>query len=224
MPGPAPLPAREASPTPPDPSGARTSAPSAGEPEQEEPEQDWDDPMGAVLLGLELRYVHFNEASFSIDGSGALPDTGDIPPGLEGKLADATLEGRVPARDNVAIVLPLNVGGSGFGVDLQPSLSFGDVSALGLYFGSALHISLGRLYVDLGLGVQGGWWIEKGIDLGVDIHGRLPVGLTYYVTPDVGLFLALGLMYGGTAYKIAKGKTEFGTAGGFDLGMGIRFP
>lgn len=174
--------------------------------------------MGGVLLGLKLGMIMLGEGEFETTTSGITTKT------------------KVDSRTDFQLTVPLNFGGSGFGVDLQPSISFGDVTAVGLYLGPAYHLELNpKLYVNFGLGLQARYWLSQSdlpagadLDKGADLYVRVPVGATYYAAPDLGLFAELGLGYGaqGAAYKVAGTTTDFkfGAGYGFDIGVGVRWP
>lgn len=177
--------------------------------------------MGGMLIGLKLGMVMIGEGEFDNPNAG-----------LPGQPAKTT----VASRTDFQLTLPLNFGGSGFGFDLQPSISFGDVTAIGLYFGPAYHLEINpKVYVNFGLGLQTRYWLSVGdlpagveLDKGADLFARVPVGATYYAAPDLGLFVELGLGYGaqGSAYKVLGTSSDFkfGAGYGFDIGVGVRWP
>jgi hypothetical protein len=204
----------EAAPAPVEPAPAAAPAEAPPEPKDEEGN------MGGILLGLKLSMLMVGESDFEIDNPNA---------NLPGQ--PAKIKTVMPSRTDFQITVPLNFGGAGFGFDLQPSIGFGDVTALGLYLGPAFHLEINpKTYINLGLGPQIRYWLEDTVDIGADIFARVPVGATYYAAPDLGLFAELGLAFGATGFK---GKTppggaapdfNLGTGFAFDIGVGVRWP
>jgi hypothetical protein len=197
------------------------AAPAEAAPAEPPPEaKDEEGSMGSILLGLKLSMLMVGESDFEIDNPNA---------NLPGQ--PAKLKTVMPSRTDFQITVPLNFGGAGFGFDLQPSIGFGDVTALGLYLGPAFHLEINpKTYINLGLGPQIRYWLEDTVDIGADIFARVPVGATYYAAPDLGLFAELGLAFGATGFK---GKTppggaapdfNLGTGFAFDIGVGVRWP
>jgi hypothetical protein len=178
--------------------------------------------MGGILLGLKLSMLMVGEGEF--DATTTNPVTG----------MDQTQTLKMPARTDFQITVPLNFGGSGAGFDLQPSIGFGDVTALGLYLGFAYHLEINpKTYINFGIGPQFRYWLEDTVDIGADIFGRVPVGATYYAAPDLGLFAELGIGYGATGFATkapagapAGSVPDFGlgTSFAFDIGVGVRWP
>ncbi|HEX2882021.1 MAG TPA: hypothetical protein VHO25_21025 [Polyangiaceae bacterium] len=208
----------EAAPAPAEAAPAPAPAEAPPEPKDEEGS------MGGILLGLKLSMLMVSAAE--IDN----PAAANVPPGTP---AAATPPAKIEtaARTDFQITVPLNFGGSGFGFDLQPSIGFGDVTAVGLYLGPAYHLEINpKTYINFGLGPQIRYWLESAVDIGADIQVRIPVGVTYYAAPDLGLFAELGLAWGATGFK---GKTppsgaapdfSLGLGTAFDIGVGVRWP
>jgi hypothetical protein len=186
--------------------------------------------MGGILIGLKLSMLMVGKGEYD---NPAYDPTTAAATGAQAKLS-------IPGRTDFQLTVPLNFGGSGFGFDLQPSLGFGDATTVGLYLGLAYHLEINpKLYLNFGLGPQVRYWLSQSdlpantdLDLGADVHGRIPVGATYYAAPDLGLFAELGLGFGaqGAAYSTTvagvSGTSDFkfGTGYAFDIGVGIRWP
>jgi hypothetical protein len=212
---PAPAPAEAAPP-------AAAPAPAPAETTPPEEKKDEEGNMGGILIGLKLSMLMVGEGEFEYKSTN--PITG----------METTQKSTIASRTDFQVTVPLNFGGSGLGFDLQPSIGFGDVTALGLYLGLAYHLEINpKTYVNFGLGPQVRYWLEDAVDIGADIMGRVPVGATYYAAPDLGLFAELGLAFGATGYKLKSNPaaagllpTDFnvGTTYAFDIGVGVRWP
>ncbi|HTM47027.1 MAG TPA: hypothetical protein VL137_18850 [Polyangiaceae bacterium] len=213
----APAPAAEAAPAEAAPAPAAEAAPAEAAPttppgdDADKAKDDGEGDMGGILIGLKLSLLLVGSADVTVSG----------------------VKSTVPSRTDYQIVVPLNFGGSGFGFDLQPSIGFGDVTSFGLYLGPAYHLGIKKnLYVNFGIGPQVRYLSDSTIDMGADIQARIPVGVTYYAQPDLGLFAEIGLGYGATGYKakVPAGTTgpaadfHLGTGTAFDFGIGVRYP
>jgi hypothetical protein len=209
----APAPAAEAAPA----EAAPAAAP-ADDADKAKKDDDEGD-MGGILIGLKLSLLLTSSADLSVNNPNA---------GLPGQPAKITTS--TGSRTDYQITVPLNFGGSGFGFDLQPSIGFGDVTSIGVYLGPAYHLGIKKnLYINFGIGPQVRYLMDSTIDMGADIQARIPVGVTYYAQPDLGLFAEVGLAYGATGFKgksIAGSKPDFtlGTGTAFDFGIGVRYP
>ena len=192
----------------------------ASESEAGDSEPADDDPMGGFNIGLGVGVVIIAESDF------------------KQSIAGMDVTTTLPSRTDFRIGVPINLGGGGFGFDITPSIQFGDVTALGIYLGPAFSLGItSQLYIDLGVGLQAGYWLEDSVDIGLDLAGRVPVGVTYYVQPDLGLFGELGLGFGATGFKpkgppislAAAGMTSdpelnFGAGLQIDFSAGVRWP
>lgn len=155
---------------------------------------------------------------------------------------DITLNGitsTVPSRSGARIALGLALGGDGFGFDIEPFFTHESgtgwtSNTVGAYFGLAYRLQFGRFFPHIGLGLQSGYLMDDGIDLGLELHGRVPIGVTWYLLDDLGLVAELGIGYGATAIKFklppaAPGVTvddaiKFAPALSMDFTVGIRWP
>jgi hypothetical protein len=209
---------------------AAPSAEPGGDQAPPEEEEDKDGPMGWGGFGVELGYQHFSDASF---------DSGGDP-------ATEAIIGGIPERDNRTIALTIDLGGDGLGLQLSPYYATGeirqvDLTTFGLFIGGMYRPHFGNVYPHIGIGLQAGYMSADIITYGLDLYGRVPLGITYYPLKNLGLVAELGLGWGATgvqyptqSIEVDTGQgisvtatspdLEFGTTTLYDVSIGLRFP
>lgn len=193
-----------------------------------------EDPMAKAGIGLKIGYLNLGRGSY------------------EQEVLGEKIRLEIPSRDGVTISIPINLGGSGFGWIFEPYLGVGkELKSIGLILGPTIVIHLDDpLYLGIGIDLRVGYLLMSDIDFGVDIYGRIPINLTYYVINNLGILAELGLGYGATGIKykdmlipvfdentglpkidFETGEPEmeeigagFGTAVQVDFSVGVRFP
>jgi hypothetical protein len=193
----------------------------------EEPKEE-KDPMNWIGVGLKGGFLYYGDATFNGTvyeyGYPVVKNTG------------------IPARAGFVLSLPVNLGGAGFGWAFDPYLGFGQVGSYGIYTGPTITLHLSDMtYLGFGFGVRFGaitvdFWGTR-TDVGLDVYGRVPLVLTYYVADSMGLLVDVGFGFGGSGYRpyytqqqLAPGvtapqlQTQFGVTYQIDASAGVRFP
>ena len=135
----------------------------------------------------------------------------------------------VGARNAMNVQFNLDFGGAGSAFELAPYYTYqtpGPWHTVGLFLGGVYRFNTleGTLYPSVGGGIKLGYLIADGVDYGIEMIARIPVGVTYYVLPDLGIVAELGLGWAAVLYK--SPGLSFGASEGFycDLMVGIRWP
>ncbi len=246
QPGPAAPPAATAPPpveTAPPPAPAPWAAPAAPPPparssDEDEDSDDDDGPWNWITLAPKIGYVYFGSSEVELDG----------------------LKADIDARSGFQLAVDIALGGDGAGIDIVPLLEIEDtgsskVTGFGGYGGLEYRmtfLSEARLYPSIGLGMKGVYLKSDDIDFGAELYGRIPLGLTYYPSDNLGFVGELGLGFGATGWKFKNNpaaaqaaaqaavqagggvdeaasaavstKLAFGPTVALDLSLGIRFP
>jgi hypothetical protein len=127
-----------------------------------------------------------------------------------------------PARDVFRLTLPCHVGAHGFGVQIEPALALGDVTALSMYLGPAFELAFGRVILRFGAGLWLGRNLRGGVYRdGFDVYGRLPISLAHRFGERLGLFVAVALALGATQVVGAARQREFQSASALDAAIGV---
>jgi hypothetical protein len=196
-----------------------------------------DDPMGFFGLGVKFGFLSFGKADFAganVTVQSALGETQVV----ENK--------GVPARSGMIISVPLNIGGSGFGWALEPYFGLGKIGSYGLYTGplGSIHVAT-DFYITLGFGARVGKittnFNKAKTKMGFDVYGRIPLGMIYYPTDDLGIVAEFGIGYGATGYEpgyteetiaanniekvsVPKVDLQIGDTHQIDFSIGVRIP
>jgi hypothetical protein len=138
---------------------------------------------------------------------------------------------KVLERNAFNLQFDVDFGGDGSGFDLGFIYSYetGAFStsfhALGLYLGWSYRINVdGRWYPYIGLGTRLAYLLGDGLDAGLELYPRIPIGVNYYVTEDIGVFVEIGPGFGASLTLPSGGS--FGAGYGFyiDAMAGVRWP
>lgn len=187
----------------------------------ENPRADQNPPANETpwfTLAPKLGYVSFGESEFEVDSPAGKVKT------------------KMKSRGGPRLAVDLALGGDGIAWEIAPALAFEsadgtDFTALGLYTGLVYRFALGGpLTPCVGIGLAGAMLSSDDVDLGAELGGRIPVGLTYRLTPTLGIVGELAFTYGATGIKPKKSalvddpKLEFGKGTAFDLSVGVRWP
>lgn len=152
-------------------------------------------------------------------------------------------------RQGVVVKGHVDLGGDGIALELAPLYSRqvsdefpGDFHVLGGEITLVFRFSIGDFYPSLGLGFHGAYVFgNEYISSGVELYGRIPVGVTWYFVKYLGLVVEAGFLFGGTGVKTKSpdesitgtqaeelarlaGSLEFGPGFGLDILVGLRFP
>jgi hypothetical protein len=135
----------------------------------------------------------------------------------------------------------------GFAWDTEFYLMFDDSLVVGGFTGPAFRFHIKRLYFSIGAGLQVGYLTDDNYDLGLDLYGRFPVSVTYYVADGLGLMFEFGFGWGATGVRptassfgnlnnlppqirdelnrrVDSFDIQFARSGLFDCAIGLRFP
>jgi len=211
------------------------TAAEAGESDEDE------DPMAWLGLGVKV--------GIASNGKGELDNPTYIKalpegPGNRKKLS-------LDSRTGLQIAVPVNLGGDGIGLLIEPSITFVaiegvntttgkkkdyGVTVLSAYLGPNLNLHpLDALYLGVGAGLKFGYATSDIYEFGVDIVGRIPVTATYYLLSDLAVLVDFGFGYGLSGYAAKSfpdpttGKTrtpdlQYAGVSVWDLSVGIRWP
>jgi|GEM_PF-6956759 len=145
----------------------------------------------------------------------------------------------IPGRHSMLIQLDFDMGGPGSGFIFAPYYAmqtakttiFGKVRmhTLGADFGMRYAFKAGNAFPYIGLQTKLGYIFNNDlIDHGVELFGRLPLGLTYYILEDLGIVIETCIAYGTTITKGGPGVlgTDWNWGHGLytDVSVGIRWP
>lgn len=149
---------------------------------------------------------------------------------------------RTPSRFGLQLSLPIQIGGTGVGFVLEPMFTFAsEAKAYGLYMGPTFNFHIhADLYFGFGFGLKAAWVKADGWKYAGDLHGRVPLTVTYYVVDDFALVAEFA--FGGGASMFANEHrtirnplngqvlsndtldVTFGFGRAWDLTFGVRFP
>ncbi len=148
---------------------------------------------------------------------------------------------KLDGRYGLRLALAINLGGDGFGWDIEPYLALSSMAkAYGIYTGPKFDIHiLDSLYVGFGLGLKGAWLVTDDWDFGADLYARLPLRATWYAVDNLALVFEFAFSVGASGY-ISQAETvtnpitgsefrtspemNFGAGKAWDASVGFRFP
>lgn len=197
-------------------------------PEEQPSEEDDEsqDPMGWIGIGVKVGFAFVGSSEIGVDAASL-----GLAPTVEGMQINPTYTFITPRRAGVQLSIPINLGGDGFGWMVEPYFHFASYRANGLYTGPTINLHLADpLYFGFGFGFKGALLYADELDFGIDLGGRIPFTLHYYLANDLGLIAEAGIGYTATglSLKPAPGKEagdiSFGGAFAWDLSFGVRFP
>jgi hypothetical protein len=146
------------------------------------------------------------------------------------------------SRFGVQLSLPIQLGGDGVGFRVEPMFNFSSATkSYGLYAGPTFSYRvLDPLYLAFGLGLKGAWVDDVAWKYGGDIHGRIPLTVTYYVIQDVAMVLEFAWgggvsvfanesrrvtnPFSGVPLSSKTPESTFGIGRAWDVTIGVRFP
>jgi hypothetical protein len=197
-----------------------------------------DNPMGTASIGIKV--------GLSGTGVASLPSA-----------ESASFLGTINARRGMRLAFPIHLGGRGFGWTIEPYLSRSkvqrlvrddrggidgarvfDLTGFGVYTGPSVQLQLARpLYLGLGFGAASSYIESAGFDFGVDLYGRVPLSLTYYVSNQFAFVAEFSAGYGLSLFAnkvrtdrssgratLVKDPADLGRAFAWDWSFGIRLP
>lgn len=146
----------------------------------------------------------------------------------------------MPARHAAMISYGFSIGGDGYSFELDPIFAieqstkskYGRMYFVGGFTGMILRFGKytgNRVVPFIGVGIKGGYLFADKLDEVMELYGRFPVGLDFYIQRGFGLFLEVGLMWGATGIR-AKNEHEqwrnlnLGSGFAIDTQLGVRFP
>lgn len=200
-----------------------------------------EDPMAWLGIGVKVGIASNGEGE--IDN----PTFIDALPAGPGNKRKLTID----SRTGWHLAVPVNLGGDGIGLLLEPSLTFASiegastttgkkkdygVTVISGYLGPNLNLHpIDPLYIGVGAGLKVGYATSDIYDFGLDIFGRVPITATFYVIEDLALVAEFAFGYGVTGYaakeyvstataKVEKPDLEFAPVSSWDLTIGVRFP
>lgn len=164
-------------------------------PTDEEHEERNDDPMGSFGFGVTAGYLYYGQ----IDYQYLVPT--NIVPGVD--LGQVVIPRTQPSRRLPTLNFQLYLGdGFGFAWDFEGYLAFDHgLASGGGYFGPAFRFHIKRMYFSVGIGPRVGVLRDSTLAAGVDLYGRVPITLTYYLANKLALVFQIGFGWGGTGIK-----------------------
>jgi hypothetical protein len=235
---------------------AAANTPKTAQPvvDPEEPEDDDDeDPMGWLSIGLKVGFGHIAASDLenpvysedlAMAAESLTPEQRAMYGFGDGESCTVIEKRcRLGARAGMRVAVLLALGGDGLGWDIEPYMWItGSRRAFGGYTGPKLDLHLADpLYLGIGAGLAVARIHADHYDYGIDIMGRIPVRLTWYMGPNFGLILEFAFGAGATGYA-SKASTvtpdpmqpgvqvttspelTFGTGRTWDATLGVRFP
>lgn len=139
-------------------------------------------------------------------------------------------------RHSLLIQLDLDMGGAGSGFIFAPYYAMETIDtlagkkkmhALGADFGMRYAFGSQNVFPYIGFQTKIGYIFKNStlaIDHGLEIYGRIPLGLTYYVLEDLGIVVETCIGYGTTALTGPGYTLKFGHGLYTDVAVGIRWP
>jgi len=147
---------------------------------------------------------------------------------------------RTVARRGVHLSLPIQLGGTGVGLRVEPFVTIApSATAYGVYSGPTFEFHVAKpLYLGFGFGVKAAWVKADDWQYAGDLYGRIPAHATVYVTDDFALVAEFAFGGGGSGYVsearsivlpngtvvAKKQNVQFGLGRTWDFSFGIRFP
>jgi hypothetical protein len=215
---------------------SQPAPPAAAKPDA--PPSEDDNPMSAASIGVKIGLAGIGVADLPTQES-------------------AGFLGEINARRGLRVAFPIHLGGRGFGWTVEPYLTRSkvqrlvrderggidgarvfDLTAFGVYTGPAVQLQLTRpLYLGLGFGVASSYIESGGFDFGVDLYGRVPLTLTYYVSSQLAFVAEFSAGYGVSLFAnkvrtdlssgratLVKDPADLGRAFAWDWSFGVRLP
>ena len=154
----------------------------------------------------------------------------------------------IEVRNGVVVKGHVDIGGDGVALELAPLYSWqgcggvvGNLNAFGGEMTLVYRFRSDDVYPGIGIGFHAAYIFPNDtVRRGVELFGRVPLGMTWYFVKYIGLVLEGGFMFGGTGIHFkdvdpAPGEddpvpgnlhlhTEYAFNLGFDLMVGLRFP
>lgn len=150
-------------------------------------------------------------------------------------------DAQIDARNGITVKGHIDLGGDKLAIELAPLYAWegssgltGNLNAFGGEASIVYRFQTGSVFPSIGLGFHGAYlFATENVERGVELFGRVPLGLTWYFLKYVGLVLEGGFLFGGTGIRFKdvggvrgnlSGNTEYAFSLGFDLLVGVRFP
>jgi hypothetical protein len=147
----------------------------------------------------------------------------------------------INARNSFVVKGHVDLGGDKLALELAPLYAWegcsglvGNLNALGGEITLVYRFKSNNIYPGIGIGFHGAYLFPNdNVKRGVELFGRVPLGLTWYFMKYVGLVLEGGFLFGGTGIRFKDVEavpgnlyenTEYAFNLGFDLLVGLRFP
>jgi len=137
-------------------------------------------------------------------------------------------------RHALIVKYSFNLGGRGFSSEIAPvyqyeesSNGFGTFHAVGLYIGINWRWRWWNFVPSAGFGIKTNYLMGENIEYGVEIYGRFPVSLTWYLAGNFNLILEFAPSYGVVGIKSEKfnlDELHLGHGFAIDFNIGTRFP
>lgn len=199
--------------------------------------------MAGIGLGLKGGYIFYGKTQYQYKSPVSA-------------LAAAYRPIEQPSRGAPAVMANLYLGdGFGLAFDIEGYMAFEDQITFGGYLGPAFRFHIKRMYFSIGAGLRVGYLRDRTLPngelltQGLDLYGRFPLTLTYYVADGLGLVFEFGFGWGGTGAKFGNVSPDpallgglppdlvmqaaaqadsvgfqFAGTGTFDGSIGLRFP
>ncbi|RJO69435.1 MAG: hypothetical protein C4523_06350 [Myxococcales bacterium] len=143
---------------------------------------------------------------------------------------DQALE--ISRRHAMLAMVSFDVGDLGYAFETEPYFSIEVASGEKPFYGLGANLQMVyRFYVhhiapSFGMGVKGGYLFGEELKHGMELYGRFPLAVSFYMGEDIAFLIEVGLMYGITGLQGARFGKDLQFADGFavDWTVGIRWP
>ena len=219
---------------------ARLENPVPGEPKKKP------SPMGPFALGFQVGMAHVGTGDVAnptyVSGAKNLDQNALRAAGLIGTGGCDIVDERcrTVARRGVHLSLPIQIGGTGVGLRLEPFITIApSATAYGVYTGPTFEFQVANpLYLGFGFGLKAAWVRADDWQYAADLYGRIPAHATVYVADQLAFVAEFAFGAGASGYvsesrKIVlpggtavarKQDMQVGLGRTWDFSFGIRFP
>jgi hypothetical protein len=204
-------------------------------------------PMGMFAIGLKFGTAHVRSGTIEnptyISGADQLPEDQLEQYGLTSARGCDPVDRRcrTAARRGYYLAIPIQLGGTGVGFRVEPTVSWGDTfAAYGAYAGPTFEFHIAEpFYLGFGFGLKAAYVLPDQWEYAVDVYGRIPVWATLYLTDGLALVGEFAFGAGASGYVSelrnvynpidmqalgSRRDITFGFGRTWDVSIGLRFP
>lgn len=204
-------------------------------------------PMDVFAIGLKFGTAHVRSGTIEnptyISGADQLSEAQLEQYGLVSSRGCDPIDRRchTAARRGYYLAIPIQLGGTGVGFRVEPTVSWGDAfSAFGAYAGPTFEFHVADpFYLGFGFGLKAAYVLPDHWEYAVDVYGRIPVWATLYLTDGLALVGEFAFGAGSSGYvsqlrnvrnpvdnSVIGNRRDitFGFGRTWDVSIGLRFP